>query len=451
MKVHFIAIGGSAMHNLALALHAKGYKVTGSDDEIFEPAASRLANAGLLPEKLGWFPEKIHPDLDAVILGMHAKANNPELLQAQQFNLKIYSFPEFLYLQSVGKKRVVVAGSHGKTTITSMILHVMRHAGVEVDFMVGALIPGFDVMVKISDSVHWMVLEGDEYLSSAIDRIPKFWHYRPNFAVLSGIGWDHVNVFPTFDIYLEQFREFIRRIPTDGVLVYNAQDEEVCKLTAFAKCETIPYQQPQWKQLDEGFMVTDSLGVWRRVHLIGLHNLSNMMAAKAICSLMGVDEQRFFDAISDFKGANRRLECIHKTEHLAIYRDFAHAPSKLKASIEALRLQYPGKRLIVCFELHTYSSLSADFMPNYLGCLDPADEAAVFYDPHAVALKRLEPVSHDFIRKAFGKPNLTVLSTAEALEEWLRTRLKTNYVVGLMSSGNFNGFDLNNLLVGLGQ
>lgn len=451
MKVHFIAIGGSAMHNLALALHAKGYEVTGSDDEIFEPAASRLAKAGLLPEKVGWFPEKVHPGLDAVILGMHSKANNPELLQAQKYNLKIYSFPEYLYLQSVRKQRVVIAGSHGKTTITSMILHVLQHADIDVDFMVGALIPGFDVMVKISESARWMVLEGDEYLSSAIDRVPKFWHYHPNIAVLSGIGWDHVNVFPTFDFYLEQFREFVRRIPQDGTLVYNAQDEEVCKIVSYANCHTIPYQLPQWEQSDDGFRVMDSVGDWQPIHLIGLHNLSNMMAAKTICGIMGVDENSFYKALAGFRGASRRLECVHKTDSLTIYRDFAHAPSKLKASIEALRLQYPDKRLLVCFELHTYSSLSADFMPNYRGCLDLADEAAVFYDPHAVALKRLDEVNHDYIREAFGMPRLTVLSSANALQTWLLEQYTPGCVIGLMSSGNFNGFDVSKFVTNIRQ
>lgn len=445
MKVHFIAIGGSAMHNLAIALQARGCEVTGSDDEIFEPAASRLTNAGLLPAGIGWFPEKIHENLDAVILGMHARADNPELLKAQHLGLRIYSFPEFLYLSSVNKRRVVVAGSHGKTTITSMILHALRQADVEADFMVGAMIPGFDVMVRITDSAQWMVLEGDEYLSSAIDRVPKFWHYHPHIAVLSGIGWDHVNVFPTFENYLGQFREFILRIPEDGLLIYNGLDEEVCKLAEVAKCRKVSYTLPQWSVKEERLHVLDADGNSWPLQLIGLHNLSNLMAAREVSLLMGLDERSFFDSMTSFKGATRRLECVHKSEKLTIYRDFAHAPSKLKASIEALRLQYPEQHLIICFELHTYSSLSADFMLNYRHSLDLADEVAIFYDPHAVALKRLELVSPGYIRDAFGVPDATVLSDAPSLIGWLASCYKPGCVIGLMSSGSFNGLDTNNL------
>jgi UDP-N-acetylmuramate: L-alanyl-gamma-D-glutamyl-meso-diaminopimelate ligase len=449
MKVHFIAIGGSAMHNLAIALHNRNVEVTGSDDEIFEPALSRLKQAALLPQPFGWFPERIHPDLDAVILGMHARADNPELLKAQQLGLKIYSFPEYLYLNSIGKRRVVIAGSHGKTTITSMILHALKFAGVEADFMVGALIQGFDVMVRISDSAHWMVLEGDEYLSSAIDRVPKFWHYQPHIAVLSGIGWDHVNVFPTFENYLAQFSEFIRRIPQDGLLIFNSLDQEVCRLAEAAQCQIISYALPQWSKAENIIRVTDSMGNHWPMQLFGLHNLSNLMAARAVCIAMGLNETQFFQAMVTFKGAARRLECIHKSENLTIYRDFAHAPSKLKASIEALRLHYPDRRLIICFELHTYSSLSADFMTNYMNCLDQADDAAIFYDPQAVALKRLERVSPDFIRKAFGMPNAAVLSEASALSKWLADRYSHGCVIGLMSSGNFNGLDINALIARL--
>lgn len=449
MKVHFIAIGGSAMHNLAIALQARGCEVTGSDDEIFEPAASRLTNAGLLPAGIGWFPEKIHENLDAVILGMHARADNPELLKAQHLGLRIYSFPEFLYLSSVNKRRVVVAGSHGKTTITSMILHALRQADVETDFMVGAMIPGFDVMVRISDSAQWMVLEGDEYLSSAIDRVPKFWHYHPHIAVLSGIGWDHVNVFPTFENYLEQFREFILRIPEDGLLIYNSLDEEVCKLAEVAKCRKVSYTLPQWSVKEERLHVLDAEGNSWPLQLIGLHNLSNLMAAREVSLLMGLGERSFYDSMTSFKGAARRLECVHKSENLTIYRDFAHAPSKLKASIEALRLQYPEQHLIICFELHTYSSLSADFMFNYRHSLDLADEVAIFYDPHAVALKRLELVSPGYIRDAFGAPDATLLSDAPSLIGWLAICYKPGCVIGLMSSGSFNGLDTNNLLAEL--
>ncbi|MBK9290197.1 MAG: peptidoglycan synthetase [Bacteroidetes bacterium] len=449
MRVHFIAIGGSAMHNLAIALHLKGFKVSGSDDEIFEPASSRLRAHRLLPAQLGWFPEKIVAELDAVILGMHARADNPELLRAQELGLTIYSFPEYLYQQSLDKTRVVVAGSHGKTTITAMILHALKAAGMDADFMVGASIPGFDVMVRLSEDARWMVLEGDEYLSSAIDRVPKFWHYHPHIAVLSGIGWDHVNVFPTYEIYLEQFREFIRRIPTDGVLIYNQLDEEVHKLALEARCRTIPYTLPPYATGSDGMRIIDAQGHAWPFRLIGLHNLSNLMAAREVCRLAGLSDEAFFAAMSGFSGAARRLELIHDSSQLTVYRDFAHAPSKLKASIEALRLQYPHRRLVICFELHTYSSLSADFMPNYHGSLNPADAAAIFYDPHAVALKRLELVSPDYIHQSFGLPSASVLNDAEALKSWLIAQYSPGCVIGLMSSGSFNKLDVNALIAEL--
>lgn len=451
MKVHFIAVGGSAMHNLALALQSKGYEISGSDDEIFEPALSRLSAAGLLPEQLGWFPEKITPELDAVILGMHARADNPELLRAQQLGVKIYSFPEYLYHQSLDKKRVVIAGSHGKTTITSMILHVLRQAAVEVDFMVGAIIPGFDVMVKLTENAQWMVLEGDEYLSSAIDRVPKFWHYHPHIAVLSGIGWDHVNVFQTYEKYLEQFRVFVRNIPPEGLLIYNQSDDEVCKLASEALCRTMPYTLPQWGRNGTDVMVYDNEGQAWPLQIFGLHNLSNLMAAKAICLEMGVGEHVFFRALSDFKGAALRLECVYRSDELTIYRDFAHAPSKLKATIEALRLQYPDRHLVVCFELHTYSSLSPSFMTHYAGCMNPADAVAVFYDPHAVALKRLELVSEQYIREAFDLPDAAVLADAASLIRWLQSAYRPGCVIGLMSSGNFNGINVRDLAIHLSQ
>lgn len=442
MKVHFIAIGGSAMHNLALALHNKGYQVTGSDDEIFEPSKSRLNAKGLLPNEFGWFPEKITSDLDAVILGMHAKADNPELLKAKELGITIYSYPEFLYEQSKEKTRVVIGGSHGKTTITSMILHVMHYHNKEVDYMVGAQLEGFDTMVHLTQENDFMVLEGDEYLSSPIDRRPKFHLYKPNIALLSGIAWDHINVFPTFENYVEQFSIFLNEITEGGAIIYNEEDPEV-KRVVEQSTNTIkryPYKTPNYEVVDGETLLETPEGPMP-IEIFGKHNLNNLEGARWICQLMGVDADDFYEAIASFKGASKRLELIAETPDSIAYKDFAHSPSKVKATTEALKNQFPDRKLIACLELHTYSSLNPEFLTEYQGALDAADEAVVFYSPHAVMIKGLEEIKHTQIVDAFQREDLMVFTNPADFKTFLFTKTFEDTSLLLMSSGNYGGLD----------
>lgn len=433
------------MHNLAIALHRKGYEVTGSDDEIFEPSKSRLANEGILPPQWGWFPEKLDKSYDAVILGMHARIDNPELVRAQALGLKVYSYPEYLYEQSKDKTRIVVGGSHGKTTITSMILHVLKHAGIETDFMVGAQLEGFDVMVRLSESARYMVMEGDEYLTSPIDRVPKFHHYHPHIAVISGIGWDHVNVFPTFDNYLEQFRIFVRTIEPGGCLIYDQTDAEAEKIAQGASCQTFGYGVHPFES--QGLQTTLLLpnGERREVGVFGSHNMKNLNAARLVCRQLGVTDEQFYEAIASFKGAARRLELLFASGDNLVFRDFAHAPSKVQASVKALREQFPEKRLLAVFELHTYSSLSEVFIDHYRDALALADEAIVFYDPHAVAIKKLELMPDERIVKGFGRTDLKVVHNRQELLALLGKGPQKNVVGAFMSSGDFNGLSKDDL------
>ena len=439
-KVHFIAIGGSAMHNLAIALHRKGYEVTGSDDEIFEPSRTRLKNEGILPEELGWHPEKLDDSYESVILGMHARIDNPELIRAQELGLKVYSYPEYLYEQSKDKTRIVIGGSHGKTTITSMILHVMKHAGVETDFMVGAQLEGFDVMVRLSESAKYMVIEGDEYLTSPIDRVPKFHKYHPHIAVISGIGWDHVNVFPTFDSYLEQFRIYVDTIENGGCLIFDNNDLEARKIAANSKVPVYGYEtHPYTVDGGDVYLVYNDNKI--KVQVFGEHNMKNINAAYNVCKQVGISDEVFYEAIASFKGAARRLELLfeNKERNNLIFRDFAHAPSKVVATVKALREQYKERFLIVVFELHTYSSLSEVFIDHYEHCLDNCDKAIVFYDPHAVSIKKLELMSDERIVEGFARKDIQVVHSKAELMEMLECLPKENVVGGFMSSGDFNG------------
>lgn len=442
MKIHFIAIGGSAMHNLALAMHHKGYKVTGSDDAIFEPSKSRLAKAGILPETLGWFSDKITSDIDAIILGMHAKEDNPELLRAKELGLAIYSYPEFLYEQSKNKTRVVIGGSHGKTTITSMILHVMKYHNIEVDYMVGAQLEGFDTMVHLTQENDFIVLEGDEYLSSPIDRRPKFHLYKPNIALISGIAWDHINVFPTYENYLEQFEIFISQITNGGILVYNQEDHDLNTLVENTTnpIRKMPYHTPEYSvQNGTTYLVTPEGDM--PIEIFGKHNLNNLMGAKWICQNMGVDEDDFYEAIASFKGASKRLEKISENSDRVIYKDFAHSPSKVKATTDAVKEQYPDRKLIACLELHTYSSLNASFLKEYESALDSADVAVVFYSPEAVQIKRLDEVTAEQIAKSFNRKDLIVYTNPKEFEDYLYQLHLKHAVLLLMSSGNYGGLD----------
>ena len=442
MDIHFIAIGGSAMHNLALALHQKGYQVTGSDDAIFEPSKSRLEKKGLLPKEFGWFPEKITTNLDAVILGMHAKPDNVELLKAQELGVKIYSYPEFLYEQSKEKTRVVIGGSHGKTTITSMILHVLNYHNVAVDYMVGAQLEGFETMVHLTKENEFIILEGDEYLSSPIDMRPKFHLYKPNIALLSGIAWDHINVFPTFENYKEQFRIFTDSLTNGGIMVYNEEDVEVKSVVEESKhtIKRYPYGTPKYR-IENGITYLETPDGDMPLEIFGGHNLQNLAGAKWICQHVGVNEDEFYEAIASFSGASKRLEKIVETPSTVVFKDFAHSPSKVKATTTAVKNQYEKRTVLACLELHTYSSLNAEFLQEYIGALDKADKAVVFYSPSAVKIKQLEEVSAKQIKDAFQREDLIVYTDPKEFREFLFSQDVNNTALLLMSSGNYGGLD----------
>lgn len=442
MKVHFIAIGGSAMHNLAIALHLKGYHVTGSDDEIFDPARSKLAKYGLLPSEIGWFPQKIDTSIDAIILGMHARADNPELLEAQALNLKIYSYPEFLYEQSKDKIRIVVGGSHGKTSITAMIIHVLQKLNVACDYMVGAQLAGFEVMVKLSDEAPIIVIEGDEYLTSPLDLRPKFHVYRPTIGIISGIAWDHINVFPTFQKYVEQFEIFAKMIPDDGKLIYCAEDPIVKQVAnKIDSSLTIPYSLPAYFiQKGVTFLQTEFGNI--PLQIFGKHNLLNLQAAKLACEAVNVSEEDFYRAIQSFKGASKRLELIAENEWSVVYKDFAHSPSKLKATVEAVKEQYSDFEIVACMELHTFSSLTEGFLGQYEGCMDAATIGIIFFDPHAIKHKKLAAISESMIINAFKNEDLFVFSNSEEMKNKLLSLKGKNRLFLLMSSGNFGGINI---------
>jgi UDP-N-acetylmuramate: L-alanyl-gamma-D-glutamyl-meso-diaminopimelate ligase len=445
MNIHFIAIGGSAMHNLAIALSRKGENVTGSDDEIFEPSNSRLKKQGILPNKIGWDEANIHENLDAVILGMHAREDNPELLKAQKLGLKIYSYPEYLYEQSKDKLRVVIGGSHGKTTITSMILHAVSKLKLNVDYMVGAQLEGYDCMVKITDEAKIMILEGDEYLSSPIDRRPKFHLYYPDVALLSGIAWDHINVFPTFDNYVEQFDIFCQKINSNGTLIYNTEDEVVNQLgEKFAKkINTIPYETPNYETSKEGTVLKFE-GQTYSLKIFGGHNLQNLMGAMHICKTLGISETHFFNAMQDFTGAGKRLQKVVESENFIMFKDFAHSPSKLKATTKAVKEQFKDRKVIACMELHTFSSLNKTFLPLYENAMEKADLALVYFNPEVVKHKKLEELSVDFVKKCFGNEVFITQKTQEVLN-YIHKNVSKNSVLLMMSSGNFDGINYDEL------
>ncbi|HKR05114.1 MAG TPA: Mur ligase family protein [Bacteroidia bacterium] len=460
MKVHFTAIGGSAMHNLALALYKKGAIVSGSDDEILEPSRTRLANSNLLPEKDGWFPEKITKDLDAVILGMHARTDNPELLKAQELGVKIFSYPEYIYEQSKDKTRVVVGGSHGKTTITAMILHVLKFWDKNFDYMVGAQLEGFDTMVQLTNDAPVIILEGDEYLSSPVDRRPKFHLYHPHIALLSGIAWDHINVFPTFENYVEQFQIFIGLIEDNGSLIYCENDAEVKRLAEKSKntVQKISYGIPEYEIRDGITFLIPPAPLNRSVlmqsgkhgtelKIFGEHNLMNLNGARLVCNKIGVNDAAFFKAISSFKGAAKRLELVDRNDSIAVYKDFAHSPSKLKATIHAVKQQFAGRKIIACMELHTFSSLNENFLIQYKDSMSDPDEAIVYYNPHTIEHKKLKPISDEQVKDAFGKNDLKVFTNSTEMKSHLLKTKKENSVLLMMSSGNFDGIDFKKLAV----
>ena len=441
MNIHLIAIGGSAMHNLALALHHKGYKITGSDDAIFSPSKERLLKYDLLPKEMGWFPEKITKNLDAIILGMHARIDNPELIKAKELGIPIYSYPEYIYEQSKEKRRVVIGGSHGKTSITAMILHVLQNLNIDCDYMVGAQLEGFDTMVKLTHQAPIIILEGDEYLSSPIDRRPKFHLYHPHIAVLSGIAWDHINVFPNFGMYVDQFRIFKNMVK--DTLIYCSEDEEIDKLAKEeSKCKLVPYSTPEHK-IKEGVSSVEGT----ELLIFGNHNLQNLNAAKLVCNELEISDTDFYKEISTFKGASNRLELVRKTNTSAVYKDFAHSPSKLKATSSAMKKQFQERKLVACMELHTFSSLNEEFLKQYTGCMDEPDTAIVYFSPEAIAHKKLEPISKEQVHTAFGRENLLVFTDSIELEEYLKSLNWNNKNLLMMSSGTFDGIEFGELII----
>ena len=439
MRIHFIAIGGAAMHNLAMAVATKaGYIVTGSEDEIFDTARTHLEKAGLLPKEMGWHPENITSDIDAIILGMHAREDNPELVRARELGLKIYSFPEYLYEQTKDKIRIVVGGSHGKTSTTSMILYVLQHLGIEADYMVGAQIEGFERMVRLSDTAKYAVFEGDEYLTSPLDLRSKFLWYHPHVAILTGIAWDHINVFPTFDGYVDTFRKFVDGIEKNGTFIYYKHDANLCEIASQAR--------PDIKQLPyEAYEPTPNPSLKGRevgLKIFGRHNMENLQAAALACEQIGVKPEDFYREISTFTGASNRLELIDEIGTNVAYKDFAHSPSKLRATVNAVRERYPDKQLVAAMELHTFSSLMADFLPQYEGCMAQADKALVYFNPKVLEHKKLPPISAEEVEQAFGSANVEVFTDSQLLQERLREIEYQNTALLMMSSGNFDGMNI---------
>ncbi len=442
-KIHFIAVGGAVMHNLALALAAKGYQVSGSDDEIYEPAKSRLEKVGILPENFGWFPEKINADLEAIILGMHARKDNPELLRAIELGLKVYSFPEYIYEQSKNKQRIVIAGSHGKTSITSIILHVLAYHKRNFDYLVGAQIEGFDLMVKLTEDAPVIVIEGDEYLSSAIEMKSKFLFYHPDITLISGVAWDHFNVFPTFESYVKAFEDLIAGMEKTGVLVYDKTDTVLKEVCEKDKVDLIrfPYEKHPYKVVKgKVFLLTSNGEV--PLMIFGEHNMKNLQGAQIIMRQIGITDEMFYEAIQSFKGAAKRLETLGSNDNTLIFRDFAHAPSKVGATTNAAKELYDDRRLIACYELHTYSSLNKDFLPQYFQKLNDADMAAVFFSPHTLEMKKMPELSIDDIKKYFGRDDLEVFTKQEDLVAFLKQQNWKKSNLLLMSSGTFGGLDL---------
>ncbi len=442
-KIHFIAIGGAAMHNLALALKAKEFEITGSDDEIYEPSKSLLEANGILPDAFGWFPEKITSDLDAVIVGMHARADNPELLRAQELGIQIESYPSFLYEQSKNKQRIVIAGSHGKTSITSMILHVLKTLNKPFDYLVGARIEGFNLMASLSDAPI-IVIEGDEYLASPIDRQAKFLLYQPHICLISGIAWDHINVYPTFESYTDSFKQLIQELPKAGSLFFDETDHVLADLT-----ESCPehaakqgYQAHPSTIQDGQTILIGKDGKSYPIQVFGEHTLKNLNGARLICEQIGVSTTAFYEAIQSFKGAAKRLELVASVENGLFYKDFAHAPSKVKATTEALKNQFPSRKLVACLELHTFSSLNPAFLPQYAGTLDLADEAIIYLSEHAREIKRMDRIEEDVVQTYFKHPRLRVIRDAETLRNSLLAETWGDANLLMMSSGTFDGLDM---------
>ncbi len=443
MRIHFIAIGGAVMHNLAIVLRRKGHVVTGSDDKIIDPARTSLEKEGIMPTQIGFFAENITADIDAVILGMHARIDNPELIKAQQLGLKIYSFPEYLYEVSKNKHRVVIAGSHGKTTITSMVMHVLKENNFNFDYMVGAKVKGFDTSVKITEDAPIIILEGDEYLASPIHSEPKFMFYKPNTALITGVAWDHINVFPEYEGYVEQFEKFANSVQEWGFLTWFEDDEELRRIFNHydAKVRTRPYNTHQ-NVMRNGttYLQTDFGEIALKV--FGEHNLQNISGAKNICNEIGVLDEDFYRAIATFEGAANRLQLVGKNNHTTIYKDFAHSPSKLKATVHAVKQQFTNSKLVALMELHTFSSLNKDFLEQYAGSMDEADIPVVFYDRETFEHKKMPVIDEGFVKDSFKNEHLNIFTNKGALLNFLLSQTWQDKNLLMMSSGNFSGMDV---------
>ncbi len=445
MRIHFISIGGSIMHQLAIALHRKGYRVTGSEDAIYDPSKSRLASYGLLPDELGWWPERISPELDAIILGMHARPGNPELERAIELDIPVYSFPQYMYEQCREKTRIVVGGSHGKTTITSMIMHVLRSQAIAFDYLVGADVEDFDFRVQMSDAP-LAVFEGDEYLASPIHRDPKFLFYKPQIAVLSGIAWDHINVFPTYAEYEHQFVRFLVSLEEGAKVFYCVEDEALSQVVkkAPSRVDCIPYSAPDYWVRSGRYWIANGHQQWP-LRLIGKHNMLNMEAARHVCEALGVETEQFYQSIGKFKGAGRRLQLLAESREKTVYWDFAHAPSKVAATVSAVREKHPNSKLTACFELHTFSSLNPEFIKEYKGSMQPADRALVFFDEQTFKVKQMQPLGVDQVFQAFAMESLEVATNVAAVNDWIRLNKDNTEVLLLMSSGNYGGLDISDI------
>jgi UDP-N-acetylmuramate: L-alanyl-gamma-D-glutamyl-meso-diaminopimelate ligase len=449
-QIHFIGIGGSVMHYLAIDARQKGCLVTGSDDAIYEPSRSALERAGLLPDAMGWNKDRLHSGIDQVVLGMHAQADNPELVAAQELGLPILSFPAYIYQQAQHKERVVIAGSHGKTTITAMVMHVLQQQQYRFDYLVGAYVEGFESTVRLSQDAPIIVIEGDEYSSSPLDPTPKFLHYQHHIGVISGIAWDHINVYPQREAYLLQFRHFAEASVKAGALIYNAHDSEVaaiCSDNPAIREDTIkiPYETHPYQIRENKTFLKTHLGEIE-VPFFGAHNMENVAAAKAVCARLGVSESQFYDAMRSFRGASMRLEILSEREDGTVYRDFAHAPSKVRASTQAVKQLFPHRRLIACLELHTFSSLDSRFIGHYKASLDSADQAIVYFNPQYVANKKLPPLSVEDIKNAFAHRNLSVFTEPNELLSLIAKEEFKNTNLLLMSSGKWGGIDWQDVL-----
>jgi UDP-N-acetylmuramate: L-alanyl-gamma-D-glutamyl-meso-diaminopimelate ligase len=443
-RVHFIAIGGAAMHNLAIAITKKdNFQVTGSDVDIFEPSHSRLKENGLLPDEIGWFPNRIHKGLNAVILGKHVTKDNPELLRAKELGLKIFSFPEYLFQQTRSKTRIVIAGSHGKRTITAMILFVLKKLKIDSDYMVGGHIEGFDNMVRLSYESRIAVFEGDEYLTSPVDPRPQFLLYKPHIAVLTGIEWDHIDVFPTVENYVSQFQKFTELMEVQGRIIYFDGDKNLNEITKHLRRDIVPfpYSTPEYK-VENGITTLKTKYGDVSLQIFGEHNLQNINAARLACRQIGVTDKQFYSVISEFSGISNRLEKINETLSSLAFKDLAHSPATLKASVNAVKQQYHDRKLIACLELYTFSSLNEEFLPQYAGCINDVDMAFVYYNPEVVQQKHLKEIKPELVKIAFGNENLTVFNDINALQAKLRELNYDNTTLLLMSSGNFSGLNL---------